>query len=1022
MELDAKLAVTERSTFAVLGRLFSVLLAVSAACTTARAATSFVDTAEADFEAGTLNGIDTTTSPGDVTLAPKLDQSNTAGTTTGTGFGTPAWTGQTFIPAVSGNLKKVDVQLFANGAGSNPPNLTVSIRATSAGLPTGADLATGTIAGSIFGDAATHWVTVTFASPATVTAGTKYAVILRPVSVPAGSGYFWIRSSPSTYANGSRVLSADSGSTWSADTTRDYNFRTYVDTGSGALISSTKDANPTGGATPKWQLLSWTASTPANTAVSFQLAASNNAAGPFNFVGPDGTATTFFTTSSTSLSQFDGNRYLRYEAFLATSISNLTPVLQDVTITVVAAPTISVTTNPTNQTVNASQQATFTAAANANPGAMVQWQLSTDSGVNFNDISSATSTTMTFTTTVADDGNQYRAVFTNTGDNSVTATTTAATLAVRFVTVISPNNQTVNAGQQATFTAVANANPGATVQWQFSTDGGVNFNDILGATSTTLSFTAAASNNSNQYRAVFTNTGDNSVTATTTAATLAVRFVTVTNPTNQTVNATQQATFTASANANPGATVQWQLSTDGGVNFNDIFGATSTSLSFTAAASNNGNQYRAVFTNAGDNSVTATTTAATLAVRFVTVISPNNQTVNAGQQATFIAAANANPGATVQWQLSTDGGVNYNDIPGATSTTLSFTAVASNNGNQYRAVFTNAGDNSVTSTTTAATLTVVSSHAPLPVVSLQPSSSSIFAGQMVTLNVSASGTGLSYQWYQGNSDDTSASVAGATSASFTTPPLTASTNYWVMVSNSAGRVNSNTAVVTVFSQPVFNGGSGNTLVNATMQLSVNVLASSGTSVNWSFGDGSTATGVKVSHQYTMPGAYSVIVTVTDASGQNSSVTQTVTVAPTPFRLKKALFNLKSGNDSATISGIIHIPAGLTLAQTPFIVTVGGNVVTFNFSHGKRATSGASSFALAARTTNGVTVSSESKFSLNLTGNLGANFKANAPLDANGLPTQIGIQIQFSDVYIGLMQSTVFTTEKKGQTASGKLVQ
>ncbi|MCU7370317.1 DUF11 domain-containing protein [Paucibacter sp. O1-1] len=50
--------------------------------------------------------------------------------------------------------------------------------------------------------------------------------------------------------------------------------------------------------------MSWTASTPANTSVSFQVAASNSEFGPFNFVGPDNTAATFFTTSGASLSRF----------------------------------------------------------------------------------------------------------------------------------------------------------------------------------------------------------------------------------------------------------------------------------------------------------------------------------------------------------------------------------------------------------------------------------------------------------------------------------------------------------------------------------------------------------------------------------------------------------------------------------------------------------------------------------------------------------------------------------------------
>ena len=69
------------------------------------------------------------------------------------------------------------------------------------------------------------------------------------------------------------------------------------------------------------------------------------------------------------------------------------------------------------------------------------------------------------------------------------------------------------------------------------------------------------------------------------------------------------------------------------------------------------------------------------------------------------------PYPPVRWQVSTNGGVTFTDIPGATLTTLTLTAVTfSMNGNQYRAVVTNA----VGSTSTMpANLTV---NRPAPVI------------------------------------------------------------------------------------------------------------------------------------------------------------------------------------------------------------------------------------------------------------------------------------------------------------------
>ncbi len=58
-----------------------------------------------------------------------------------------------------------------------------------------------------------------------------------------------------------------------------------------------------------------------------------------------------------------------------------------------------------------------------------------------------------------------------------------------------------------------------------------------------------------------------------------------TNPSDTTVCAGSAVSFSAAATGVPTPTVQWQVSTDGGATFTNLAGATSTSLSFTAAAS-----------------------------------------------------------------------------------------------------------------------------------------------------------------------------------------------------------------------------------------------------------------------------------------------------------------------------------------------------------------------------------------------------------------------------------------------------
>jgi uncharacterized repeat protein (TIGR01451 family) len=310
----------------------------------APASGTFVDTTQSDFQSGVPANTDLTSSPGDVVLlsSPNVDQQNLSVTNTGFGFTSTSWAGQTFKAAVTGQLTRADLDLFCSACTGTTPNITVSLRATtgSPAVPTGSDLATATIPG--FSSGAGGYFSANFSTPATITAGTTYALVLRDVSNPSAGTYAYVCScvtpNSNPYTNGQRVTSINSGSSWTADTTsggRDLGFVTYVKTGyasSGTLVSSLKDANPATGLTPTWGTLSWTANTPAGTTLTFQAAASSSQYGPFTFVGPDGTSGTTFSNGG-SLSEFNGMRYLEYRATLGTSNSTVTPTLHDATVT-----------------------------------------------------------------------------------------------------------------------------------------------------------------------------------------------------------------------------------------------------------------------------------------------------------------------------------------------------------------------------------------------------------------------------------------------------------------------------------------------------------------------------------------------------------------------------------------------------------------------------------------------------------------------------------------------------------------
>jgi hypothetical protein len=613
---------------------FSLVTAPASACLT--------DTTQGDFLTGVFTNLDLNTSPGDVTLSnsPFVDQSNTAGTTTGTGFGTPNWTGQTFIPAVTGLLVKVDVQLFCSN-GANPctgpaGNLTLSVRNTSGGLPTGADLASATITG--FTSNAGGTFTVTFGAPPTLTSGTQYALILRPVSNPVAGSYAWIRSSPSTYANGSRVTSTDSGGTWATDTTRDYNFKAYMQTGyaaSGNLISSPRDANPAGGLTSIWSTFSWNATVPANTSLKFQLAGSNSVNGPFNFVGPDGTAATFFTTSPVQLSpQFYNLRFLEYKALFATTNSTFTPTLNDTTACFndVDCSTTVATITPTPAQVCANT----TGNTASGPAGMTAYAW----GITNGSITSATNT-QSITYSAGASGTVTLSLTVTSPNGCIVANSTPVTINPI------PATPTITPGGPTTFCA------GGSVLLSSSSASGnqwfLNGNPIGGATNQTYSATASGS-----YTVVTTASGCSSAASAATVVTVnpipATPTITPGGPT--TFCAGGSVTLTSSSASGN----QWYL------NGNPIGGATNQAYIATAAG-----DYTDVVTTSGCAS--APSAATTVTVNPI----PATPTITPGGPTTFSA------GGSVTLTSSSAGGnqwyLNGNPIGGATN--QSYVAAAS---------------------------------------------------------------------------------------------------------------------------------------------------------------------------------------------------------------------------------------------------------------------------------------------------------------------------------------------------------
>jgi hypothetical protein len=405
-----------------------------------------------------------------------------------------------------------------------------------------------------------------------------------------------------------------------------------------------------------------------------------------------------------------------------------------------------VTSNPTSVIVDAGEGASFSAEASGLPTPTVQWQVKHGAGSWENDSdASAHSHTLTIaSTTPSQNGNEYRAVFTN---KAGFATTTEASLDVRFAPTVSknPTKATVTEGSPASFKAEASGNPSPQVQWEVSTDGFTWEHDTTdaGTNTTTLTITdPTLADNGNEYRAAFSNGVGGIVTSA--AATLLVEPrkeapVVTEQPESQSVLAGEKAVFEAAARGVPTPEVQWQVEPKGSSSWSNIGGASKLALVISSASeSQNGSQYRAVFKN---STGTATTEAATLTVSprpeapRITK-QPANVEVAAGKPASFTASAVGVPTPEVQWQVSTDGGATWeadSTDAGNTTNTLTIASVAaSQSGNLYRAVYSNASGSAET----------VGAHLKVlvpPHVTLNPLSQSVAVGSGVAFTAAATG-------------------------------------------------------------------------------------------------------------------------------------------------------------------------------------------------------------------------------------------------------------------------------------------
>jgi hypothetical protein len=159
-------------------------------------------------------------------LAGTLDQqqTNTSGGTATIDSGETS--AQTFTAGLSGGIDQVDLYLETAGTPTAP--LNVEIRDVSGGAPGGTVLAGQSVPASSV-PAAGSFVSVNFATPAPVAAGSQYAIVVYSSTVSITNDYYWSYGGNS-YAGGEffYTLNSPPSGAWTPASSTDLAFKTYV--------------------------------------------------------------------------------------------------------------------------------------------------------------------------------------------------------------------------------------------------------------------------------------------------------------------------------------------------------------------------------------------------------------------------------------------------------------------------------------------------------------------------------------------------------------------------------------------------------------------------------------------------------------------------------------------------------------------------------------------------------------------------------------------------------------------------
>ena len=406
---------------------------------------------------------------------------------------------------------------------------------------------------------------------------------------------------------------------------------------------------------------------------------------------------------------------------------------------------------PVNITACEGDVAVFSvnAGATTNPG--YQWFEDKNDGLGALPMAGQISATLNVTAVTSKNGYKYSVIV--SGDCPAAVTSNTVTLTVNELPEITlqPLPVTKCSGEDAVFTINAGVTTNPVYAWYVNTGSGWNLASgarYSGNTTNTLTVVGAVESMSGYTFKVRVSGSCNPFIESTPVLLTVTRQAEITSqPVSLALCEGATATFTVNAGLTTGPSYQWQQFV--GAVWQNLPAEINASMVINPVTSAmNNNRYRVIVSSTCGSSLTSNNVDLVVNEIPEITLQPVSATICEGTVTDFIVNAGVTTAVSYRWQVSTDNGLNWNNINDGSTYTGTLTADLKLNNPlrnmnlwQYRVIVSGTCTPAVTSNT--AVLTVNTK----PEILVQPSDVTICENTNTHFQVTSQGTGLTYQWF-----------------------------------------------------------------------------------------------------------------------------------------------------------------------------------------------------------------------------------------------------------------------------------